>query len=556
MSLKMMFTESTIASYVRTIRSCPHELIANCQSLLTVAIYASAGLPITWDQGSSSVIPSLPGFQATFGITSAANPTQVTNFISFVYIGAGVGAGLSFVINDRIGRLRSFRLYMAIWVVGQMLATFSYGHKGAVSTARIVSGLGIGPLTVIDPAAIVEVAPTEIRGLLSVRFSVVMLLSLTVSVFVVLGVYLHIATSYLQYQILFFVPTIAVAFIVLAHFFLSESPRWLFLVNRQEEGIATLAKLPGLSASHPRIASAIEDIQKQIDGQRKSQKSDSQPGCIGLCKETFLVPSNLRRVQQTFISYAFAQLSGANSVTSYLVPILSMMGLGGGTDRSLFLTGMYSMAKFFFTLIASFCFIDVLGRRKSFFTGLTLQMVSDIYIGVYIKYKQSGVVTTSGSQAAVGAIFVHRFGFVVGNFWYILPANYLLGLLILPYVFGAEVWPNHIRLFGAAISQCFHWLFFFGISRASLLANTNNWGAFIFFAAWCFVSIVYAYFAIPETAREGLEDFDAIFEQPLWRAYRGTKRNNTTCIEAFEVSSDSGDWTKKKNHFADAGVEV
>jgi hypothetical protein len=117
-------------------------------------------------------------------------------------------------------------------------------------------------------------------------------------------------------------------------------------------------------------------------------------------------------------------------------------------------------------------------------------------------------------------------------------ANNAVGLLILPYVFGAEIWPNHIRSFGAAISQCFHWLFFFGISRAtpSLLANTNNWGAFIFFATWCFVSIVYAYFVIPETAREGLEDFDAIFEQPLWRAYRGTKRNHTTCIEALEVS--------------------
>jgi hypothetical protein len=92
-----------------------------------------------------------------------------------------------------------------------------------------------------------------------------------------------------------------------------------------------------------------------------------------------------------------------------------MMGLGGGTDRSLFLSGMYSMAKFFFTLIASFCFIDVLGRRKSFFTGVTLQMVSDIYIGVYIKYRQSGLVSTSASEAAVGAIFIHGFGFAVGE---------------------------------------------------------------------------------------------------------------------------------------------
>jgi hypothetical protein len=47
MPLKTMFTESIIASYFRTIRSCPREIIANRQLLLTVAMYATAGLPIS-----------------------------------------------------------------------------------------------------------------------------------------------------------------------------------------------------------------------------------------------------------------------------------------------------------------------------------------------------------------------------------------------------------------------------------------------------------------------------------------------------------------------------
>jgi hypothetical protein len=47
MSLKIMFTESIIAGYVRTIRSCPREIIANRQLLFTVAMYATAGLPIS-----------------------------------------------------------------------------------------------------------------------------------------------------------------------------------------------------------------------------------------------------------------------------------------------------------------------------------------------------------------------------------------------------------------------------------------------------------------------------------------------------------------------------
>ncbi|OQE12471.1 hypothetical protein PENVUL_c001G10255 [Penicillium vulpinum] len=495
-ALKAKLAESTIGHYVESIKSCPREIID------------------TWDQGSSSVISSLPGFQNAFGITSATHPTEVSNFISFVYIGAGVGAALSYFLNDRIGRLWSFRWYMVIWIMGQVIATFSSGNIRALYAARIVSGLGIGALTVIGPVGIVEIAPSEMRGLLSAWFSVVMLLSPTLSVFVVMGVYLHIASSYLQYQVVFFVPTIIVALIILGSFFLSESPRWLFLVNRSEEGIEALVALRGLPATHPCIAAEIEDIRNQIE-------------------ETFLVPSNLRRVQQTLISYALAHLSGANSVTSYLVPILEIMGLGGGTDRSLFLTGI-------------FFFIDLMGRRKSLFTVATLQMVSHIYIAIYIKYKQSVLVSTSASKVAIAAIFIHGFGYAVG-------------LLILPYVFGAEIWPTHLRSFGSAMSQCFHWLFFFAINKStpSLLAKTDNWGAFLFFAAWCLIAIIYAYFVILETAGERLEHFDEIFEQPLWKAYRGTKRPQAICIEACELPVEQRNIpVKGKNESLEGVVEV
>lgn len=106
-------------------------------------------------------------------------------------------------------------------------------------------------------------------------------------------------------------------------------------------------------------------------------------------------------------------------------------------------------------------------------------------------------------------------------------------------MFGAEIWPTQIRSFGAALSQCFHWLFYFGINKAtpSLLTQTNNWGAFIFFAGWCFVTLVYVYFVVPETAGKGLENIDRLFEQPLWMAYKGSKQQQRDAvIESWDVS--------------------
>lgn len=460
-----------------------------------------------------------------------------------------MGSGLSFFINDRIGRLWSLRLYMAIWVVGQLIATFSFGHLGALYTARFVSGLGIGPLTVTGPMSIVEVAPHEIRGLLATWFSVVMLLSLTVSCFVVYACFLHVATSTLQYQIVWFVPCIIIAIIIAASFFVMyESPRWLMMKGREEEALQTLVALRGLPADHPRVASEIADIRAQIESEHGRYGDAAGSGMSAVLRETFLVRANLRRLQQSCLCYILAQLSGANSVTSYLVSILTMIGQGGSTDRSMFLTGMYSMAKFFYTLIASFFFVDALGRRKSLFIGIIVQMTSDIYIGAFLKYKQAGAVASGASEAAIAAIYIHGFGYAVGKCGDSNGAGeqslqmlilFISGLLVLPYVFGAELWPNSIRSFGSALTQTFHWLFYFGVNKGtpSMLSSMHNWGTFLFFAGWCFVALVYVFFAVPETAGLNLEQLDALFEGPFWqmRSKAKVQRKRVDVIDSQEV---------------------
>ena len=177
--------------------------------------------------------------------------------------------------------------------------------------------------------------------------------------------------------------------------------------NRRDEAVETLIQLRRLPVGHARLEAEIKNIEDSVSGVGHSFKS--------IAKETFTVPSNLRRLQQVMISYALAQLSGANSVTSYFVPIMKIIGLGGGTARSMFLSGMYGFCKFIFSLIASFFFIDALGRRRSLFVGISIQMLSHIYIGVFIKYHQEGPVSNAASEAAIAAIFFHAFGYAVGK---------------------------------------------------------------------------------------------------------------------------------------------
>ncbi|KAJ6094927.1 hypothetical protein N7467_002440 [Penicillium canescens] len=497
-----------LAQYAQRIKDAPREVILSRSLLLSCAMYATAAIPLTWDQGSASTLPSLLGFQEQFGISSKLGAHSTKNFVSLVYIGDAAGAALSFFINDRIGRLWSYRLYTSVWIVGQLVAIFSPG-KAALYASRIISGLGIGSLSVIGSVSIVELAPTEIRGLLTAWYSVFMVMALMLATFCVYGVQLHMEANRLQYQVVMFSPCVFMALWLVASFFLSESPRWLLLRNRDQEAEKALVRLRCLPLEHDRVQQELRSIKDSIRSETDASDHDdhSPSKIVSIAKETFTVPSNLRRVQQALILYAFPQFSGGNSITNYFIPILEVIGVAGSSTRNLFLNGMYAMSKFFFGLLASFVFIDALGRRNTLFTGITLQLLSDIYLAVYIKVQNDGSPPRAAGEAALASIFIHSLG-------------YTIGLLTLPYVFGGELWPNRIRSFGASLSQTFHWLFHYAMSYAlpSLLTRTDNWGAFIFFASWCFAALIYVYLLVPEIAGLSVEDIDRVFNGP-WRVF-------------------------------------
>lgn len=116
-----------------------------------------------------------------------------------------------------------------------------------------------------------------------------------------------------------------------------------------------------------------------------------------------------------------------------------------------------------------------------------------------------------------------------------------IGLLILPYVFGGELWPNRLRSFGSALSQGFHWLFYYGVNAAtpSILNSMNNWGAFIFFAGWCFVAFVYVYLMVPEIAGLSVEQIDEIFKGSWFNAHKRVRRQPEFSVGSEDEIGDA-----------------
>ncbi|CAH0017048.1 unnamed protein product [Clonostachys rhizophaga] len=535
MGFSSIFQKSSVAKYAQGIKETPRHIIFNGPLWFSSFLYALSAIPLTWEQGASAVIPSLPGFQKQFKVSSGADADAISNYLSIIYIGYAIGAALSFFAIDSIGRRWAYRAYILLFIIGQIICIFA-PNMGTLYGARIITGMGIGSLSVIGPMSIAEISPKEIRGLLTSWYTVCQGIALTTANFCVLGIIKHIPNSKVQYQI----PSAAVSgfmfLCILASFFITESPRWLLMVGRREEAVATMAKLRQLPRDHERIIGELADMEASIAAAHGD--FGGKPSLWVVAKETFTVGSNLRRLQQVAMCYALAQLSGANSVTSYFIPIMKLLGHSSDTQYSIFLSSMYAFSKLWFSLIASFFFIDIVGRRRSLFIGIAFQTISHIYIAVFIKYQQQGQTNAASGQAAIAALFVHAFGYAVG-------------LFILPYVFGGELWPDRIRSFGGAVGQTFHWLFIFAIKQSlpSLLHNTNNWGAFLFFAGWCVLGLIYIYLMVPEIAGLSVEEVDKIFEGSWLNAIKVTRahRAQTRAFDTMDGVEDAGSETGKRS---------
>ena len=178
----------------------------NTYYLLTVVVIACGGIPkgkvsvllfsdlshptSGYDEGGFSASVGLPSFKNDFDLNAShwkhdpsglANRTA--NISSFGVLGAAFGSILALVVTDRLGRLRSWQMFVLFWATGCLTQVFSSGIFGLILCARLWSGLGAGGLTVAAPLYLSEVAPARSRGMIVSVYMVFLLTMLTIGLF-------------------------------------------------------------------------------------------------------------------------------------------------------------------------------------------------------------------------------------------------------------------------------------------------------------------------------------------------------------------------------------
>ncbi|PVI00957.1 general substrate transporter [Periconia macrospinosa] len=510
-----MGKSSLLKDTIQAIKACPPEIF-NFWLFFCTAAWSFSGVAKGFDEGNIASIVVQTTFKKKFGVyheTEAQYANTKGWIVSIATAGAVFGCLACVNLVQILGRKRTMILFTVVYVAGILGQTFSNGNLSALYATRFITGIGIGTTTVLPSIYLTEIAPRSIRGLITLQYACCQQLGVVFGFFFNYGITKHHAGTQLQWQLPTGLQLIPAIIWGVGIFFTPESPRFLLSQNKNTEALKVLAGLRKLPADHPYVQEEFMGIERQLNTEIEAVGG---AGVWDLLKETFTVTEYRRRFVLMFVCHLFGQWSGANAITQYSPSIFGYLGIAGEESRFL-ATGLYAIVKFASVLIFSIFVIDFFGRRRSLMAGIFIQIITLAFVGAYLGATngkttaqiEASASMTAASKASIVAIYLHAIGWSIG--WFSIP-----------YLISSEVFPVRIRSLNVSILMAFHWAFYFGCSRAmpSLLAATQRYGAFVFFAAICCISIIYVFFALPETAGRSLESMDRLFERPWYTVRR------------------------------------
>uniref|UniRef100_A0A4E9E5G7 Major facilitator superfamily (MFS) profile domain-containing protein n=1 Tax=Gibberella zeae TaxID=5518 RepID=A0A4E9E5G7_GIBZA len=505
-----MARPNMIKATIKAIKNSPREIF-NWYLLACSCIWAFAGVAKGFDEGNIASLVIMEVFKEHFGIDNQTDHEYANTkgwIVAIATAGAVFGCLACVWLTERLGRARTFQFFTVVYMAGIFGQTFS-NNLSVLYATRVISGIGIGATTVLPSVYIAE----PIRGLLTLQYTCCQQLGVVFGFFFNYGVTKYHAGTNLQWQLPTALQLIPALIWGVGTFFTPETPRFLLSQNKKTEALAILSRFRGLPEDHPYVQSEFQGIESQLN-----QEIEIVAGANtwDLVKETFLDLSNRRRFTLMFACHVFGQISGANAITQYSPTIFGYLGIAGTESRFL-ATGCYAILKFVSVLLFSVFVIDFIGRRRSLMTGIAIQILTLAFVGAYLKITngwtpedvEANTSAMAASRAAIAAIYIHAIGWSIG--WFSIP-----------YLVSAEVFPIRIRSINVSILMAVHWAFYFACSRAmpSLLAATQRYGAFVFFMSIATCSLIYVYFAMPETSGRSLESMDKLFERPWYTVHK------------------------------------
>ncbi|EXJ76588.1 uncharacterized protein A1O5_01096 [Cladophialophora psammophila CBS 110553] len=467
-----------------------------------------------YDNSFVSPLLSLPHFVARYqGSGTAFTAFNLNLLISVPLIGAALGSYASVPIQLRIGRKWSLVVaYSLFSIPGSILQLFA-PNMAAFVIGRTWNNAGISILNTVSGLYLAELVPVHIRAR-AVGASVAC--ANAVSVIATTAVW---ATEKIdspqQYKIPLWIQVAFPVALALLTLTVLESPTWYMVHNQEEKARAVLMKL---RHENSRIVESEMALLRTFVAQDEEHRQSAHFWKI-LDKE------NLQRTLIAGACLSTCQVGGQILILAYSTVLLVQSGVSNPFQ----ITVIIFLAQFLGICIGPFL-MDRYGRRPIGLAGFTILFLLDVAIGGLA----CGGLLTDRERVGLAALFI------IFAFFNSLTFQSLV--LLLP----AELPAARYREATAA------WSMFWSYVTATVTTFavpqiTQNAGlgakTDLIFAGCMFLTIIGAYFYLPETRGRTLAEIDEMFRMKLpmrkWKAYTCTAVTERA-VEEFTAGKPEG----------------
>jgi len=367
---------------------------------------------------------------------------------------------------------------------------------------RFLLGFGVNIASAAGPMYVVEVSHPAYRGIVTAIFNCFWFTGSIIASGVARG-----GTDLpgnVGWRLIIWFQLMFAVVICGAAFFLPESPRWLYVNNKQQQSKAMLAKYHG--EGNP----DSEWVKLQLNEYEELLEMDGADKRWWDYRALFKNRSTRYRLMCNVSISIFGQWAG-NAVLSYFMSkVLDTIGIRGIKKQANIIL-INNCQQFCWALLGA-NLVDRVGRRP-------LLLFSNIGCGfVWLAMTTSAAVYQKSIPAAtelvpepIGANAAAATTSLV--FIFVFGAVYSIGFTPLQALYPVEVLSFEMRAKGMGFSG-------FAVAAAQMLnqfawpvsMEKIGWHTYIIFTAWCGVQSLVVFFFIPETKNRTLEELDEIFE--------------------------------------------
>ncbi|KAJ5692622.1 hypothetical protein N7462_002045 [Penicillium macrosclerotiorum] len=383
------------------------------------------------------------------------------------------------------------------YTIGAILMAVNFGSLAELLAGRVLSGVGSGLGMTAGTIYISEVAPTEMRGMMTTFYNINIMSGVAGSYWINYAS-LEVLSEQSSWQwratlVLQLIPAIA---LFVGWPFFPESPRYLMMRGKEEAARASLSSLRGLDLSNSYFVREYDELKGRVDAHVEAKSGwQALQSLLGACLRD---PPTRKLLLFVMTVQTFFIMSGGNSITYYAPTILKSIGLN--SQQRLLFTAVYGLIKVVSVFLYAFVLTERLGRRPLLLIGSATNTicVADL--------SSPSASPSPAAWIAIVAICIFAVGYGFG--W--APAFSLT---------ASEICPTSTRGTVVTIAFVYQNLLNFGITRGfpTMTVDMHACGPFALFAGFTACTTIWVWFSFPECKGRSMESADTLFSLPWYK---------------------------------------